>query len=525
MQAPEFSDLGSTEVTLLRAELSRLERQPEIANSIRIRQLLRYLFEETVMGRADGISQYTIAFECLGQSTEFDTAVNTLVRSHAHRLRKVLKELAPPEGETRIVMSDRGYGLVFEVASARLSDIEIKFERATVGIIRPTFREEIEIDSSFATQLAHSLIEAMVGESDLFSPYSLLDEQTVDPAAILTQDDGPDFLLAGELLRLSGKPHLHLRLTETSGGSCLWTTRVECDPTTIQQQKMQGLANHLISQISSDWGVICSHVAKQARRKNSENYEPHEAVAVARQYLTHFHYEHLERCVRSLRHASEVEEASVPATLAVVLSMACAVEPRWKEPLDRSEIRRLAARAGRLDPESGWTRLALGVSAMIDGRRAELAEMAKRAQREDDTPTMLLGAFGSLLCFQAIEIELGRKMIDRFISGMTGYPRLVHLALAQCALGEGDTITARMELANYGVPWGWASPLVAAGCSAIEGDAVAARADWQRVLDSFPEFSQRWRETVATQWDVSHLEAIFQSLETHGIKTGCLAMQ
>jgi len=45
------------------------------------------------------------------------------------------------------------------------------------------------------------------------------------------------------------------------------------------------------------------------------------------------------------------------------------------------------------------------------------------------------------------------------------------------------------------------------------------------VLDSFPEFSQRWRETVATQWDVSHLEAIFQSLETHGIKTGCLAMQ
>lgn len=507
----------------IRAELARLERQPAIAHSNRIRQLLRYLFEETVAGRVDGISQYTIAFECFGQSAEFDTSVNTLVRSHARRLRKILKELAPPEGQTRMVMSERGYGLLLEVASPPLPNAEIQFQRANVRIIEPTCHDEIEVNSSFTKQLTHSLIEAMIGENDLLSPATLLDEQTIDPVSMLPQEDAPNFLLTGEIIGFSNKPYLCLRLTETAGGRCLWTTRVECDPTTLQTQKMQDLASQLISQISGDWGVICSNVARQALSKNSDDFEPHEAVAVARQYLTHFHFEQLERCVRSLRHAAEIEEASIPATLAVVVSMACAVEPRWQEPLDRGEIRRLAARAARLDPDSAWTRLALGVSAMIDGRRSELAEMAKRANREDGTPTMLLGAFGSLLCFQAIEIELGKKMIDRFIKGMNHYPRLVHLALAQCALGEGDTKTARMELANYAVPWGWASPLVAAGCSALEGDVDLAHDDWHRVLDAFPDFPKRWRETVATQWDVSHLEAIFRSLEAHGIETECLS--
>jgi hypothetical protein len=365
----------------------------------------------------------------------------------------------------------------------------------------------------------------MVAENDLFSPSDLFTDHGIDPANTSPQHDLPDFFLAAEIFNLGGKANLQAWITEASGRRCLWSTRIECDPAAMPPKHLRRLADQLVSRIASDWGVICGNVASKARSGYSEDFAPHEAVAVARQYLTHFHFEHLERCVRSLRHATEIDEASVPATLAVVLSMACAVEPRWMEPLDKKEIRSLAARAARIDPQAGWTRLALAVSAMIDGRRSELVEMAKRAERETGTPRMLLGAFGSLLCFQAVEIELGKRMIARFIEGMSNYPRLVHLALAQCALAASDPMTARMELANYGVPWGWASPLVAAGCSAIEGDAVAARAEWQRVLDAFPEFSQRWRKTVATQWDLSHLEAIFQSLEAHGIETGCLALQ
>jgi hypothetical protein len=68
------------------------------------------------------------------------------------------------------------------------------------------------------------------------------------------------------------------------------------------------------------------------------------------------------------------------------------------------------------------------------------------------------------------------------------------------------------------VPWGWASPLIHASCAALEGDAPQARREWQRVLEAFPEFPARWRETVALQWHESHLAAIFQALERAGIR-------
>ncbi|MFZ9936842.1 MAG: hypothetical protein ACO3JG_07240 [Luteolibacter sp.] len=106
----------AAEVAGFRAELARLERHPALMSSPRQKQLLRYLFEECLAGRCDHISQYTIAFECFGRGHEFDAAANTVVRSHALRLRKTLKKLARPDGCHRILMAERGYGLRFGCA-------------------------------------------------------------------------------------------------------------------------------------------------------------------------------------------------------------------------------------------------------------------------------------------------------------------------------------------------------------------------------------------------------------------------
>jgi len=131
---------------------------------------------------------------------------------------------------------------------------------------------------------------------------------------------------------------------------------------------------------------------------------------------------------------------------------------------------------------------------------------------------MLVGAFGTALCNQALELDLGRQLIRRYCAESAHYPRLVHLALALAALSEGNTRGAREELANFGVPWGWASPLILATCFALEGDAPEARLEWQRVLDAFPDFPSRWRETVATQWHASYLDKIFGALRAAGIQ-------
>jgi hypothetical protein len=283
------------------------------------------------------------------------------------------------------------------------------------------------------------------------------------------------------------------------------------------------LARTLAVKVAGDWGVVPQQITRVARSRGVEPLQLHEAVMLGRQYLTNFHYEHLDRCVKTLREAAgDAGDAAVPATLAVLLNTAGSVEPRWLETIDREEIRHLAARAARLDPEDPWSRLALAVSTLLDRRFAALLETAKRADREPGTPLMLIGALGGMLCFQGLEVELGRRMLDRYCRNVPHYPRLIHLALALAAIGENDLATARAELARFDVPWGWAFPLVSAACAAIEGDADTARSEWQRVLVAYPDFPRRWRETLATQWGEGHLSRIFSALESIGVPTGCL---
>jgi hypothetical protein len=134
----------------------------------------------------------------------------------------------------------------------------------------------------------------------------------------------------------------------------------------------------------------------------------------------------------------------------VLLGAVGGVELRWRESLDKSDVRQLAAHAARLDPEVPWTRLALAFSAMLDGRRTELLEMGRRAAREPHTSVLLVGALGTQLCNQALDLALAREMFARYRRQTPAYPRLVHLALAIGALSEGDTRGAREEFAISG---------------------------------------------------------------------------
>ena len=334
---------------------------------------------------------------------------------------------------------------------------------------------------------------------------------------------GLDYLVCGQVRRVEGGAVAGIRITESSSGLQIWTSEDAIGLCGKGRNSIRGLAGRMAARIAGDWGALPTHITRRVRSGPAISLFPFEAVMLARQYLTHFHFEHLGRCVQCLREAARsCEDAAVPATLAVLLNTVYSSEPRWDEPMNAREIHELAARASRLGPDDAWTRLALAVSAMLDGRRKELLEMAKRADREEDTPWMLVGALGALVSIQALDPELGRRMIRRYCEDNPRYPRLVHLTLAFLAFAEGDLPLVREELARFGVPWGWASPLLSAACFAVEGNADAARSDWERVITAFPDLPQRWRETIGTQWHESHLRRIFAVLESAGVRTGCL---
>jgi TolB-like protein len=520
---------GAPHEVALRNELLRLEESRGLASSARLRHLLRYLFTETLEGRCDQITQYSIAFDCYGMGDGFDTTTNTLVRSHARRLRQILNDLAPESGAARILMRERGYSLVLEVAATTLSPATTNhrtFRLPSLGIMEFEIMPGAELPHHLAKSLASELMVELadLGNLEAVGPFprAMLPNHS-KTAAELTRHHGLDMMLDGSIIQEGGKFLVYPKVVDGKTGGNLWAMRDGMPSSDTSSEAIQMLAGILTARVAGEWGPILSHVAKLARSRTDEPLRLHEAVTIARQYLSNFHYEQLGRCVETLRQgAMDSEDAAVPATLVVLLNAAGSVEPRWHETIDRREIGELSARASRLDPEDPWTRLAMAVAAMLDGRFGVLLEMARRADQEPGTPIMLVGALGSMICFQKIDLNLARRMLDRYCQNCPNYPRLVHLSLALAALSENDLATARAELARYGVPWGWAFPLIAAACAAIEGDADTARSEWQRVLSAYPDFPYRWRETIATQWSQNYLHHIFAVLENAGVHTGCL---
>jgi hypothetical protein len=503
----------------LRAGLARIEKHPTLAGSPRLLQLLRYLFEQSLAGRGEAISQYSIAFDCYRIGKEFDSSTNSLIRSHARRLRKILSDLGKSGAGCPIIMEERGYRLTFLVSDTTAAPL---LRRPVLGIAG--------FEPAFAAVNGPELARALVAEifmvaqdQDLIhaaGPFARpVGEGSAKQALEVMRRESLDFLLEGRVEEEAGQVEVGVRLIDGRTGHQVWANRYPLTPQRPLRAELADLARTIGTTITADWGIIACHRVAAALTEKNARLCAYEAVVLARQYLTNFHFEHLGRIVETLRVAArESEDVAVPATLAVLLSIACGVEPRWQGTLDKAEIRELGSRAARLDPCNPWTRLALAFSAMFDGRRAELLEMGRRVAREPASPLMLVGAFGTALCNQALELDLGRQLIRRYCAESAHYPRLVHLALALAALSEGNTRGAREELANFGVPWGWASPLILATCFALEGDAPKARLEWQRVLDAFPDFPSRWRETVATQWHASYLDKIFGALRAAGIQ-------
>lgn len=504
----------------LRAELARLEGCGPLVRAPMLVRLLRYLFEETIAGRGACVSQYSIAFDCYGIGEGFDPAANSIVRVHARRLRKLLDELAHPSGACRILMPERGYELRFEAGDSSPAagwQHEVPSDRPVVGIFE--FNAVADQGAHLVRGLSEEIMAAL-GTQDLAMPAGpFATGASGSAAAVPYEVDATgrfDLRLQGALLPASNGWGVSVRLLDGAGhhvvGSFVEPIG-DMDP-----DEIRSVASRIVARVFGDWGLVARWLVASARAKSGVSLGAYEALALARQYLTHYDFEQLDACVAALRRAApSAATAALPATLAVLLAVIVAVEPRWSEPPDCTEIGRLAAQASRLDPQHPWTRLALAMAAAVEGRPAELHGMALRAELEPDTPLLLVGGLGILLCYQAIDLDLGSRMVRRFCSEVPDYPRMTHLALALAALAKGDTRAVTAELACFGVPWGWASPLLRAACLALEGHAAEANAEWERVLVAFPGFVQRWRGSLGLLWHEIHLVRIAEALEGCGV--------
>ncbi len=85
------SPASAPSASFIREELERLLGGRELRNSQQLRKLLRFLVEETLLGRAEAIKEYHLGLEVFQRGTDFDPRLDSIVRVQASILRKKME--------------------------------------------------------------------------------------------------------------------------------------------------------------------------------------------------------------------------------------------------------------------------------------------------------------------------------------------------------------------------------------------------------------------------------------------------
>ena len=99
----EYSIRGESEILFspraIERQLERIYLDPHFTESQILRRFLSFIVEETMLGRANCLKEYTIALSVLEKPPSFRPKENGIVRIHAGRLRRALQQYYADKGQ------------------------------------------------------------------------------------------------------------------------------------------------------------------------------------------------------------------------------------------------------------------------------------------------------------------------------------------------------------------------------------------------------------------------------------------
>jgi TolB-like protein len=461
--------------------------------------LFRYLLNESLAGRAEGVNQSRIALDYFKLNPDYDASGNPIVRVTASRLRVLLEKFYAGHGagdRLRIELPKGGYALrcrSVTATSAGKSPILGLLEFEGLGLKRDW--------EWFPKLLAEEFSVAMSGIRPirLLGPFPRSGRagESVD-AHQLRASRPVDFILDGSIQKQGRELVIRYRLLDGADGTHLWARKhlLSADSPDFRGFE-ERLVREVAMELGSEFGVLETRVASMARVKPTHLWSVFEAVLCGRMYFTDFSRELCESSLAALRGAvTEFPDEVLPhATLATVLGSAC-FEAFWPGPAPFEEIGFHARRALELDPEDPWAVIASAAAASIHHRDEELAGIGRAVREMVQPPAILTGAVGIWMCYRNVDRPLAVGMLRTAMAECPHYPRLYHLGLSLDALLLGELDRAESEIGSYGGAKDRCDPLVRGAIASLRQDHPEARRQWGRLLADCPDFAARGYELL-----------------------------
>jgi adenylate cyclase len=284
----------------IQAQLLKLLNSNEFQNSKRMKELLTYLVDQTVSGKAKLLKGYTIAVDVFGRDKDFDTSNDAIVRVQAGKLRTKLEHYYLTEGISdpiRVSLPKGSYVPCFE---QRKTSTPSSFKESSSQLIRdsassvslavlPFHMLRKDDDNYLSAGLTEEISSLLTRYSDIkiVGKHALTRfDQGDESIQSLHNDYGVDFVLTGHILTSKESFRLNTQLIDVKTNVNVWAEKFDAHLTADSIFEVQDdIADKVLAQVALSYGAINRLHTRHALRKPPQELTHYEWVLRAYDYL------------------------------------------------------------------------------------------------------------------------------------------------------------------------------------------------------------------------------------------------
>jgi len=478
-------------------ELARILNSRDFKASQRSKDILHFVVQETLAGRDHTLKGYTLATQVLGRGSDFNGALDPIVRIEAGKLRRALERYyltTPSAGSIRIDIPKGTYVPTF-VTSRQGKSIRVKDRNVDLPetprdygpaiLIRPFENptKDPEINH-FAVGLARELAIGLNQYRDIrVLSYRPDAEQHVS-------DHISRFMLSGSVRPVSSRLKFTVTLDDCRTGEQIWGNTYESALDTQQLVIFQEeVVRTVAACIAGERGLINQTLTPESKSKPFDKLSVYEAILRYHEFDIFVTPETFGRAFEALQHAVNLapDNGQVWAMLGRLYFDAYALDSFRTGPEHREQGLAFAEKSILLAPECQRCHAILAFGRLLSNEiEAGLSEVDTALALNPDS-LFYMDSIGYLATLLG-DWQRGPALIRQAIRSNPYYRASVHYALWVDWVRQEDYEQAHLETLKFRRSHIFWNPLMRAASLGLLGRGEQGKPEVERLLQLKPDF-------------------------------------
>ncbi len=483
-------------------QLERILASGDFDASPRSRAFVRFIVEEALAGRQEGLTQSAIATRVFGRREDFDPTVDPIVRIQAGRLRRSLERyylLSGAGDPVRIELQRGSYvpvGRFRAEGEARPREGRASLESAPGDGWPCVVVRLLEVDppSSDLEAGASNLEERLCVEMGHYGDVRVVRWSQLEKLGVAPCDQG-DFDLSGRVSCLEGATRITVRLMDCRNAGQVWAEDYR-GPASPASAFYEETARVIAARVASERGVVAQQLWAEQREKPVAGLSPYGAILRSYEFLFNRQPADFAPALlalqRVVRERPECGLAWVQLARLYMANYLFEVAP-IETPIDEAVV--FAQHAVHLDSSSQRARAALAGAFLLKGELGAGRVEAEKAYELNPGSLFYLEWIGWLVSFLG-DWEHGTDLVRRSMARNPNHMPVAAQALWADHLRRGDFEEAYQVALLFGDATFFWRALMRASALGHLGRITEAKREATELLRSKPDFASRGRTLI-----------------------------